>query len=281
VIDYIVVGAGIAGSAFTRMARREGKTVLLIDQGGPMASRAALSVMRLGWSPAGRERLLAERSLSWYGENGWIRARQAEVSSAKHPVALLQPDYFLIAPLGPLVQPDITDSVRSAEEGRIQTHRVGTYESRFVVLATGAASGFWTAGLEDRFTWGHTAYSATAQVNSPRETGFRIHHLRPYRDIVVARRVGGSGAVIGSSSATSEGRSVAELEGYIKEMERLEVISRVNDWECVGGVRAFQGEKMYGRPRWIDRRTILFSGFGRMGYTYAPWRALSLVRMLA
>lgn len=254
-LKLTVVGAGVAGSALAREARRRGHTVKLIG-GAPSASLAALSVVRAKYvadAPDASEAVAY--ALERYREAGCQVIEGASVSSNQKPDPKLEPDWFAVEPAPFLVKPDVTE-----EKGA----RYVDPNSDATINCSGAA------GLEGKVTFGVTWINVDPKAL--KLPGLNVHRYAPYRsaDAVAFR----SGCRLGSSSAST-------IEGARKEAAKIMAvatergwIARTDGWYGMVG-RRVKRDSLFGpgpAPRLWD-----LGGFHRSGWSLAPLRAAQLL----
>jgi hypothetical protein len=247
-----VFGAGIAGSALTRMARDRGHDVTLVSLGQP-ASAAALAAVRLSWT-AEKER--AAESIAWYDEHGWVVCNGARVISQKGEERN-ETGWWLIDPTGPLVQPD---EVREATTADVLMREEG--EVLVFALGSGAADA------------GKLSYGATAigpPIDGP---ALQVAHLAPYKSVLVG--TAGGFTRVGSSKGKTQPDADLRLLNLVSAAAVRGLIPPDHPWEIIRGARAEARADRLLRSRsyWSLR------GYGRLGYTLAPADARELIDRL-
>jgi hypothetical protein len=242
-VDITVIGAGIAGSALTRIARDRGHRVKLVSQ-GPPASAAALAAARLTWTD---EKERAAWSLGWYDEHGWLVSGNARVIG-QNLKERAETGWWLIDPLGPLVEPD---EVRPASLEELLSPNT--------VLATGAP----TSG---RINYGATAV-APAIAGLP---ALQVAHLRAYHSVLVGTC--GGFTRVGSSKGTTQVDADRRLFELLAAAEQRGLVPRDGvRWTVLRGRRALPGEPRVSRIRNSRIRNLWTMGnYGRLGYSLAP-----------
>jgi glycine/D-amino acid oxidase-like deaminating enzyme len=259
-MKLIVIGAGIAGSSATRIARDKGWDVTLIDNNPQQAaSRSALATIRPTWfDKAERDDL--ERSWDWYTKWGAAGSREAHVSNWRNREVKKQKDWWLVDPITPLVEPDLTERV------------VGIYKS-FVTTPTKEiaadailnCTGAYGADLSRDVTFfaGVTWISRTAELDYE---PYRVHHLRPYKSLSAARINGVTR--VGSSIATTADKAVDDAKEMLMTAIALGIVKQ-GDWEMSLGWRAKGKGGIPIYPE-LGQRNAYFSGLARSGYGLAP-----------
>lgn len=245
-MDLIVVGAGVAGSVLTSMARLQGLETLLIDADPQQAgSRWALAVLRKSWDPDTQE------ALDWYSLNGELSQPDTLVTDYMGRKKL-QRDWYFVDPRDALTKPDVEAYVTSMARGVAFTDG-GRYEARRIVVA-------FNETVHE--SWGCTAYSSDAKVL---EAEARHHWLRPFHGITVV--TGRDGIVrLGSSVAPSQAAAEARTRRMVREAEELGLVSS-GTWTYGSGRRyARSSPSSYGGVTYLG-------GAAQLGFTLAPARA--------
>jgi len=260
-MKLIVVGAGIAGSSATRIARDKGWDVTLIDHAPEQsASRSALATIRPTWF-AKSERADLERSWEWYKAWGAAGTREAHVSNWRDREVKTQKDWWLVDPILPLVEPDLTERV------------VGIYKT-FVTTPTKEiaadailnCTGAYGADLARDVTLfaGVTWISTDAQLDySP----YRVHHLRPYKSLSAAQINGVTR--VGSSIAATADKAIQEAQDLLEQAHHLGIVQPDATWEMSLGWRAKGKGGIPIYPE-LGQRNAYFSGLARSGYGLSP-----------
>ena len=246
-MDLIVIGAGVAGSVLTSMARLQGLETLLIDADPQQAgSRWALAALRKSWDAATQE------ALDWYSLNGGLSNPDTLVTDYMGRKKL-QRDWYFVDPRDVLTKPDVEAWVTSVARGVAFTDG-GRYEARRVVVAHNDG--------DTVESWGCTAYSADATVL---EAEARHHWLRPFHGITVVRSTDGL-VRLGSSVAPSRAAAEARTRRMVQEATELGLVS-TGTWTYGAGRR-------YGRSSPESYGGVSYlGGSARLGFTLAPARA--------
>jgi hypothetical protein len=252
-VSLIVVGAGIAGSALTRILRERGVPVTLISQGEPH-SLAATAVLRRAWH-SGAERDLFDESLAAYRHWGIPVPAGAQVTSYRRDGAIADPDWAFIHPAAPLLQPDITAEVTAISAGRARLAGGKVIDGDTVIRATGATGALAIAG---KVTWGGT------WITPGSGEGITVHQYAPYK-MIAAAGLGGSWRA-GSSSANTSAKAIERARAQLQMALERRMVPDSARWELTVGARVRTAER-YGRDPaggwWIG-------GFHRTGYALAP-----------
>jgi len=260
-MKLIVIGAGIAGSSATRIARDKGWDVTLIDHAPEQsASRSALATIRPTWFDKA-ERADLEKSWDWYSKWGAAGTREAHVSNWKNREVKAQKDWWLVDPILPLVKPDLTERV------------VGIYKT-FVTTPTKEiaadailnCTGAYGADLARDVSLfaGVTWISHDAQLDySP----YRVHHLRPYKSLSAAQINGVTR--VGSSISASADKAIQEAEELLEQAHLLGIVQAGATWEMSLGWRAKGKGGIPIYPE-LGQRNAYFSGLARSGYGLSP-----------
>lgn len=252
--DLAVVGAGIAGSALTRMAREQGlKVTLIADPSRPPASHCAICVLRRSWRSKD-ERPDFDFTHGWYEAHGWVVTKQAVVMNKKRQTAL-QNDWSLVDPHGPLLRPDETRRV-TPEQALESADRV--------VFATAFNGPFPADPL-----YGATAILPVAAMDKGHP--LRAAHLGPYQCVQIAR-VGGS-VRVGSSKGKTREAAIERCQKLVMAAADRKIIdpSYASQAEYLVGVRAVH-RKPNGDKHWMRMSPNVWwmGGFARVGYSLAP-----------
>jgi glycine/D-amino acid oxidase-like deaminating enzyme len=259
-MKLIVVGAGIAGSSATRIARDKGWDVTLIDHAPDQAaSRSALATIRPTWfDKAERDDL--ERSWEWYTKWGAASSREAYVSNWRDPEVKKQKDWWLVDPILPLVEPDITEPVVN-----IYPWFVTTPTQEIAADAILNCTGAYGADLSRDVTLfaGVTWISRTAELDYE---PYRVHHLRPYKSLSAARINGVTR--VGSSIAATADKAVDDAKEMLMTAIALGIVKQ-GDWEMSLGWRAKGRGGIPIYPE-LGQRNAYFSGLARSGYGLSP-----------
>lgn len=269
----LIVGAGIAGSALTRVLRDRGAAATLIaDPARPPHSLAAAAVLRAAYHARNPGETAAfRRSLELYTGWGVGFARGATVTSYRHDAPLADADWYLMDPAAALVAPDAAAAVTPHPDG-VLTAAGEVIPGETVVWcagAYGAATGAYTTHGD---TWIHPDPAAVAATA---EAPLRIHHWAPYRTLVAGAIAGQ--ARLGSSSAVRPATAAAQGERMLATAARLGIIRGTDGWQRISGTRL----RTAAACEQLDGRNWRFSGLHRTGYALAPAHAESLAWMVA
>jgi len=259
-MKLIVVGAGIAGSSATRIARDKGWDVTLIDHNPQQsASRSALATIRPTWfDKAERDDL--ERSWDWYTKWGAAGSREAYVSNWRNREVKAQKDWWLVDPILPLVEPDVTERVVG-----IYPNYVTTEQSQFEADAILNCTGAYGSDLSRDVTLfaGVTWISHNAKLDYP---NYRVHHLRPYKSLSAAQINGVTR--VGSSIAATADKAIDDAKDMLMTAIALGIVKQ-GDWEMSLGWRAKGKGGIPIYPE-LGQRNAYFSGLARSGYGLSP-----------
>jgi hypothetical protein len=250
-MNFLVVGAGIAGSSFTRMAREAGHTVTVIANEAPCSSRAALCVVKPSWFKD-EYRDEAEWSLGWYRAHGWVTSEEAEYSGHLRPNREMRKGYFAIHPTAPLVQPDVNATWPHFD--------VSPYDH--VVLCRGASS-----DLNWKRLWG-----ATSVYVGPTRQIARAYNDRP-RSVIFTCSHDGTELRFGSSRAKSVHEALEKQREDERKATQVGFLPDEEPHRWDTGVRLMPPRLQdAGLIRSLDAKTSAVEGFGRVGYSLAPAR---------
>jgi glycine/D-amino acid oxidase-like deaminating enzyme len=260
-MKLIVVGAGIAGSSTTRIARSKGWDVTLIDHAPEQsASRSALATIRPTWFDK-TERDDLERSWEWYSQWGAAGSREAYVSNWRDRSVKKQKDWWLVDPITPLVAPDLIERVVGIYPNYVTTDSGQIIEADAILNCTGA----YGADLAHDVTMfaGVTWISHNAELDySP----YRVHHLRPYKSLSAAQINGVTR--VGSSIATTADKAIDDAKEMLMTALALGIV-KSGDWEMSLGWRAKGKGGIPIYPE-LGERNAYFSGLARSGYGLSP-----------
>jgi hypothetical protein len=259
-MKLIVIGAGIAGSSATRIARSKGWDVTLIDHAPEQsASRSALATIRPTWFNKA-ERKGLERSWEWYSTWGAAGTREAHVSNWKNKEVKTQKDWWLVDPILPLVAPDLVERV------------VGIYKT-FVTTPTKeiAADAILncTGAYGDDLAHDVTLFAGVTWISHNAEldySPYRVHHLRPYKSLSAAQINGVTR--VGSSIAKTADKAIDDGKELLMTAIALGII-KSGDWEMSLGWRAKGKGGLPIYPE-LGMRNAYFSGLARSGYGLSP-----------
>lgn len=247
-MDLIVIGAGVAGSVLTTMARIHGLEVLLIDQDPYQAgSRCGLAVLRTAWAPETRQ------ALDWYGVNGGVHTPVTLVTdyAGRHTE---KSDWHYVDPRDVLVKPDIDRRVTHINPGWAQTADRVVYRAGAVVMAYVPAM--------DPSSWGCTAYSWDAKVQ---DYEARHHWLRPFHGITAIQSPDGL-VRLGSSLSASPEAAERRTRRMVVEATELGMVS-AGTWTYATGKRHEASMPV------VTPGLASTGGAARLGFTLAPARA--------
>jgi glycine/D-amino acid oxidase-like deaminating enzyme len=259
-MKLIVIGAGIAGSSTTRIARDKGWDVTLIDYAPhKSASRSALATIRPTWFDKS-EREDLERSWEWYSKWGAAGSREAHVSNWRDRSVKKQKDWWLVDPILPLVEPNLNERVIEIGANYVTTDH-SQIEADAILNCTGA----YGADLAHDVTMfaGVTWISNNAELDySP----YRVHHLRPYKSLSAAQINGVTR--VGSSIATTADKAIDDAKEMLMTAIALGIV-KSGDWEMSLGWRAKGKGGIPIYPE-LGQRNAYFSGLARSGYGLSP-----------
>jgi glycine/D-amino acid oxidase-like deaminating enzyme len=260
-MKLIVIGAGIAGSSTTRIARSKGWDVTLIDHAPEQsASRSALATIRPTWFDK-TERDDLERSWEWYSQWGAAGSREAYVSNWRDRSVKKQKDWWLVDPITPLVAPNLIERVIKIDKQCVTTDSGQIIEADAILNCTGA----YGADLAHDVTMfaGVTWISRNAELDySP----YRVHHLRPYKSLSAAQINGVTR--VGSSIATTADKAIDDAKEMLMTALALGIV-KSGDWEMSLGWRAKGKGGIPIYPE-LGERNAYFSGLARSGYGLSP-----------
>jgi glycine/D-amino acid oxidase-like deaminating enzyme len=261
-MKLVVIGAGIAGSSATRIARAKGWEVSLIDHAPEQAaSRSALATIRPTWF-AKSERTDLERSWEWYSAWGAAGSRKAYVSNWRNEEIKSQKDWWLVDPLVPLIKPDITERVIGIDCTSVELSSGSQIEADAILNCSGGYGE--DLAREVTLFAGVTWISFDAELDySP----YRVHHLRPYKSLSAAQINGVTR--VGSSIATTAEKAIQDGKEMLEQAHALGIITNTANWEMSLGWRAkgAGGKPIY--PK-LGERNAYFSGLARSGYGLSP-----------
>lgn len=243
-----VIGAGIAGSVFTRLARADHE-VKLVSFARP-ASSAALAVVRKSWADNAEEKGMVSFSLWWYEKHGWLTTRTARVTNMAGEVSE-QLDWNLVDPIAPLLKPDERRAARPKD-----------FEADCILIATGASDD------NTVFNYGSTAIVKGEIVDTP----LQVAHIRAYHSVLVS--CAGGFTRVGSSKGRNQATADLRLLELVGAAEDRGLVPREVPWSILRGRRA-----MPVKPRVIRPTPNIWTmgNYGRMGYSFAPADALRVL----
>jgi glycine/D-amino acid oxidase-like deaminating enzyme len=260
-MKLIVIGAGIAGSSATRIARVKGWEVTLIDHAPEQAaSRSALATIRPTWFDKS-ERADLERSWEWYSAWGAAGSKEAYVSNWRSPEIKAQKDWWLVDPLVPLISPDIIERVIGIDRTSVELSDGSEIEADAILNCTGGYGEH--LAREVTLFAGVTWISHTTKLDY---APYRVHHLRPYKSLSVAQINGVTR--LGSSIAKTADRAIDDGKELLMTAISLGIV-QAGDWDMSFGWRAkgAGGKPIY--PK-LGERNAYFSGLARSGYGLSP-----------
>lgn len=254
----IVVGAGLAGSWLTRVARDRGLDVTLIGDTEPSTS-SAVGLLR-PTHLAEADRPLLPKSLRAWANHGSAVHTGAQVSRWDRPGVKYQPDWHVVDPIGACLQPDVQGRASAVGPGRV---RVGDAEYvGTVVWCDGSGSGRRTYGV----TWVHPDPRA---LKHP----LAVHHVAPYK--VLAAASFPTGCRLGSSSTNDPASASASAFKLLAVAIQSGLTDSADGWYPVSGTRLQRTETLtldgpFDAYRW--------SGFHRTGFGVVPATAELVLR---
>jgi hypothetical protein len=246
----IVVGAGIAGSWLTRVARAANvETVLIGDR--PPSSLAAIGLLRPSHLAEADRPLLAPSINAWR-EAGCFVHQGAYVTRWDREDGKGQADWWAVDPRRSCSVPDVAGF---AEPVSATSVRVGSEVfTGTVVWCDGGGEGRRTYGV----TWYHPSPKAVRQP-------FVVHHMAPYK--VLAATAFPTGARLGSSSATSAEVALEQAEKMFDVAAARGLLTTEEGWQMLSGTRLKRDHPLgqdgpAGAWHW--------SGFHRTGFGTVP-----------
>jgi glycine/D-amino acid oxidase-like deaminating enzyme len=255
----IIVGSGVAGSCAQRIGEYYGWETTVIDPTPQLAaSRAALATIRPQWlGKNGRQD--AQHSWRWYERWNATITQQALVSSWKKPEPELQRDWWLVEPIGLLVEPNIREQVININGTTVTTDKQ-TLKGDAVLVAVGAHD----TNLYDTFKpmAGCTLFNDQIRmIGAP----LRVHHLRPFHALTVAEHTGN--VVLGSSIHADKNKAEDEVWRMLSIAENLEIVPQSDAWQLVSNTRATSAQPQL--PQLGNPSTTIGS-LARSGYGITP-----------
>lgn len=269
--ELIVVGAGIAGSCVTRMARERGWGATVVAGEARPDSLAATAVLRRGYHSGRAGELEAwDYAVGVYAEWGVRMKRGGLVSSYRRPLGgeVEDRDWLLLDPAEALVKADVKREVLSAHGGRVWFGRgdglaAGAGGGRgAVVVAAGARGALAPSGS---VTFGVTWLHAPDALRAPGDV--KVYQYAPYRTIVGG--VAGGRARVGSSSSVTEDGAVTQARKMLGVAWDLGWLATREGWEMRVGTRI----KTDDHWRRAEDGHWEIGGFHRTGYALAPMAA--------
>lgn len=272
----IVVGAGIGGSAFTRIARERGHEVTLIAGVDAPHSLAATAVLRrayhstkMTFAAFAPDAWTWDGSMKFYQDWGIPIVSGAQVTSYRTPDAgpHFDKDWHLIDPAAPLLRPDVHGGVVDVPTGpAVQLADGRQYEADAVILTPGHGPLSPPGKVTHGVTWVHPDPGVLLYPE-----GLQVHHWAPYKSIV-AGPVGGT-ARLGSSSASNAVAAYAQARHLLATAWDIGMVNSVKGWRAQSGVRLQTREHVHH----VGNRVYWFGGFHRTGYALAPSLAHQLI----
>lgn len=255
----IVVGAGLAGSWLTRVARDRGMDVVLIGDQLEPPTTAAVGLLRPTHLPEA-DRPLLPRSLRAWADHGVAVHTGAQVSRWDRPGVKYQPDWYVVDPVRACLQPDVIGQAIPVGPGRVSVNDEGLAGT--VVWCDGAGAGRRTFGV----TWVHPDPRA---LRHP----LAVHHLAPYK--VLAGASFPTGCRLGSSSTTDPASATAAGFKLLTVAVQRGLTDSADGWYPVRGTRLQRNQTLTpdgpdGAWRW--------SGFHRTGFGVVPASAATVLR---
>lgn len=267
-MKIIVVGAGIAGSAFARIARDEGHEAVVVAERGLPHSVAATAVLRRAYHRGDPSQLTAfDYALGQYKLWDIPLTQGGLYSSRRLPEEREDADWYLIDPVAPLIEPDVREQVVSVMGPRAWLGPGRYMMGDAVVLAVGATGPLAPTG---KITWGITwQHSGPAALTLPQQ--LRVHQYAPYRTMMAG--VVGGYARLGSSSAVKQETAIKQADSMMRMAWDLGWLTTARGWEALLGARVQTAGNWWREPEGHWRLT----GFHRTGYALAPGAARELL----
>lgn len=255
----IVIGAGLAGSWLTRVARDRGVEVTLVGDDLEPPTYAAVGLLRPTHLPETDRPLLA-RSLRAWSEHGIAVHAGAQVTRWDKPGRNFQHDWHVVDPTRACLLPDVTGRAKPAGANKVVVD--GHDLTGTVVWCDGSGDGRRTYGV----TWVHPDPRA---LKHP----LAVHHLAPYK--VVAGASFPTGCRLGSSSTADPATATASGIKMLAEAVRVGITDSTDGWYPVSGTRLQRTHTLTpdgpdGAWRW--------SGFHRTGFGVVPAMAPRVLR---
>lgn len=241
----IIAGAGLAGSWLARAARDAGHQVLLVSDGRPPGTAAALAVLRPSWLRKSERGLLADSVMLSQAAGAQVIIG-AEYTRWDSPgQAKTQADWVAVDPTGMCLEPD---EVRTCEQADV-----------------------WCTGADVPGKITHGATWVNPDPDALAFTGMRAHLIAPYKTMVgVAFR---SGARLGSSSSVRREKSLEQARLQLELADSLGWLRTTEGWELVEGRRVLRDPQL---TRNSDG-SWTWSGFHRTGFALVPAVAREIV----
>lgn len=257
-----IIGAGIAGSSATRIARALGHTAVLIDpKPENNASNCALATIRPQWFEK-TDRGSLQQSWEWYEKWGAAVTQHATVTNWRNPNPGVQRDWWLVDPNKCLLEPDYKHAVAAIEGTNVRLDSGTLIHVDAVLNATGAYGG--PLALPHEQLWGATLISNNAVLDyGP----LRIHHLRPYHTLTVSDN---NGEIrLGSSVAKTQNAAITEANEMLTAAEQAGIVQPGANWTVKTGIRARVKGNHPTLPTPGDRVATI-GNLARSGYAMAP-----------
>jgi FAD dependent oxidoreductase len=274
-MKIVVVGAGIAGSIFTRFAREAGHEVVVVAPDDKPDSLAATAILRKGYHAGKPEQIAAwEFAVETYERLGLELKRGAMTSGFRRLGSAETPDsdWLLIDPAAPLVVPDVKRTVVTVKGGNAWTgpEDRDRLAGDAVVAACGATGALAPSG---KVTWGVTWLHADGALREPQH--IRVYQYAPYRTLMGG--VAGGQARVGSSSAATREKAVEQGKKMLDMAWHLGWLTTRDNWEMRLGAR-LKSDRLW----WRDEESECWrlGGFHRTGYALAPAAARDLLERL-
>jgi hypothetical protein len=255
----IIVGAGLAGSWLTRVARAQGVDVILIGDEAEPSTAAAVGLLRPTHLPVA-DRPLLPKSLRAWAEHGIAVHSGAQVTRWDRTGVTYQPDWFVVDPTRACLPPDVVGRAFPTEDGVVQVNGVD-YAGAIV----------WCDGLGD----GRRTYGVTWVNPDPRALHhpLSVHHVAPYK--VLAGASFPTGCRLGSSSTGDAGSAALAGVKLIALAAEVGLTDSSDGWYPVRGTRLKRQHTLtrdgpFGAWRW--------SGFHRTGFGSVPAGAPTVLR---
>lgn len=283
VVRLLIVGRGIAGSMLARHAVARGHDVTVVaDPSLPPASLAALCVVRPDWFATGsQDRADADWSLAWYQERNMVTSSQVRWSSFRgYGSARYRAGFYAVDPVTPLVThlnpcPLVKGSFFGSPAGWV-VEFAGGFQQTFtdstrddfdaVALCLGSHSDrdaprSWGATTE----WEHDGFPGImAFEDRPRNAMYSVSHY-------------GTTVRFGSSKAPSQTEAVDRQRRDEAVAVAAAIVPQGDPARRIG-CRLMPGKgEQPGLIRRLDGNVWACDGFGRVGYSLAPARTVTLL----
>jgi hypothetical protein len=261
-VRLIVVGAGLAGSWLTRVARDQGIEVTLIGDTCEPSTAAAVGLLR-PTHLAPEDRPLLAKSLRAWADHGVAVHSGAQVTRWDKPGVKYQGDWYVVDPTRACLEPDVLGTAKPVGLDVVEVD--GTAYEGHVVWCDGQGEGRRTYGV----TWTHPDPRALPHP-------LAVHHLAPYK--VVAAASFPTGCRLGSSSTGDPGSAAAAGLKLLSSAVMAGMINGTLDgWQPIRGTRLHREKTLtldgpYGAYRW--------SGFHRTGFGRVPAAAPAVLKQV-